>query len=619
MQGIAGSLDRSATRTTIAGKDILLLFVALLALNVAANYMLVGRFGMYEDDIIYLMKYLDFSVDWGRPIRKLLWDGSGRPFHAILMLIESSALSATQSAVIVYLVDAVVQTIAAILWFSVLAARVGKFTASLAAVFCLIMPLHTVGQFLCGSIAFSMAMIFTLTAVFMNRSHRNIMFALSYVVAGITLLTYEPFYLLFALAPWLHRPLQTLKIRKVGFHLASVFAIFVAFVAVRQYMDVRPMDTVTGAMTPSEIVVSVGLGALMTAANSVRFLPLFLNFTDYSKADIAIFAVAFLMVGLTIWHTFKGSGFSLRSLAFEVDVAALSVALVLAGYTLSWVVLLGATETNPLTSRESRVNVASVYGYSLLFATFVSYLSSAVAPNLQRPLFSGLAAFLIAAMIVNRVHVQYDYGRSWDITKEELRQIIDETPEATGLTTIVVSGEWHTLKRLAQGWPLLAIGDERFGWPFLIDALMTIPGKPETIPWHHALDPEMPRVLFPLQEDWPSHLRKLPDGYLTIDGTWPPIPIEIGNVVHFRLLSDRMLVRDNAPVLFEGRNIIGVNQARVPFWRRAAPTHAMQILMPDVALWLSRKYPKIAAEHVFPGVQPLADAHNQQRFQQWMK
>ena len=142
MQGIAGSLDRSATRTTIAGKDILLLFVALLALNVASNYMLVGRFGMYEDDIIYLMKYLDFSVDWGRPIRKLLWDGSGRPFHAILMLIESSALSATQSAVIVYLVDAVVQTIAAILWFSVLAARVGKFTASLAAVFCLIMPAY---------------------------------------------------------------------------------------------------------------------------------------------------------------------------------------------------------------------------------------------------------------------------------------------------------------------------------------------------------------------------------------------------------------------------------------------------------------------------------------------
>ena len=136
---------------------------------------------------------------------------------------------------------------------------------------------------------------------------------------------------------------------------------------------------------------------------------------------------------------------------------------------------------------------------------------------------------------------------------------------------------------------------------------------------HYALDPEMPRVLFPLQEDWLSHLRKLRDGYLTIDGTWPPIPIEIGNVVHFRLLSDRKLVRDNAPVLFEGRNIIGVNQARVPFWRRAAPTHAMQILMPDVALWLSRKYPKIAAEHVFPGVQPLADAHNQKRFQQWMK
>src|ERR1700730_10254287 len=126
-----------------------------------------------------------------------------------------------------------------------------------------------------------MAVIFTLTAVFMNRSHRNIMFALSYVVAGITLLTYEPFYLLFALAPWLHRPLQTLKIRKVGFHLASVFAIFVAFVAVRQYMDVRPMDTVTGAMTPSEIVVSVGLGELLPTANSVRFLPLFLNFTDY--------------------------------------------------------------------------------------------------------------------------------------------------------------------------------------------------------------------------------------------------------------------------------------------------------------------------------------------------
>src|SRR6202045_728803 len=451
MLGIAGSLDRSATRTTIAGKDILLLFFALLALNVAANYMLVGRFGMYEDDIIYLMKYLDFSVDWGRPIRRLLWDGSGRPFHAILMLIESSALSATQSAVIVYLVDAVVQTIAAILWFSVLAARVGKFTASLAAVFCLIMPLHTVGQFLCGSIAFSMAVIFTLTAVFMNRSHRNIMFALSYVVAGITLLTYEPFYLLFALAPWLHRPLQTLKIRKVGFHLASVIAIFVAFVSVRQYMDARPMDTATGALTPSEIVVRVGLGALMTAANSVRFLPLFLNFTDYSKADIAIFAVAFLMVGLTIWHTFKGSGFSLRSLAFEVDVAALSVALILVGYALSWVVMhevshparLLTIEPNPLTSRESRVNVASVYGYSLLFATFVSYMSSAVAQNFQRPLFSGLAAFLSAAMIFNRVHVQYDYGRSWHITKEEPRQIIDETPEATGLPHIVVSGEWQ--------------------------------------------------------------------------------------------------------------------------------------------------------------------------------
>lgn len=531
-------------------------FVVILVANICANYLMVQHFGLYEDDLALILNASNVPLDVKNALANFfsLKANMGRPLQYLATELSQVIIYASQSLTCLYLVSALLQSIGALLWYRVARLRCDAPTALLAAILSLILPIHTMGQFLTGAVGFSFATICLMTAILMYGSKRWYLWAGSYFVAIGALFAYETYYLLFALAPWIWRPILGKRAAALGLfgHAAVVLAIFTSVAFYRQFAGIRPFTSVSAGMTAPELLWKLITTNLGFAFHSAMFIPAVVS-TAYDNAAL----VGGSLIGIVI-AALIGARTSARTFV-SLDHFFLALALIVMAYPIGYFVALGAVYYEQFTTQMSRLNCAAVFGWALLISLAVQKLAHLTArPALARLL---LTCAVLIPFCINRVGVQESYSDAWQTTQRQACEIIAATSDADETTRIIIDSPPAPLT------PTYVIGDWPYGWPFLIEGLFSDQASGEKL--SNPDTSAKPNIQL-LNSDWGDHLKKNPDGSLFVGGVWPVVNMIPGKIIRFKMTPDRRLLRDATPVYFEGSKIAGESRSSTPnYWERA--------------------------------------------------
>lgn len=602
LKGEAAQQPIKNQRSETTRSHILLVFLALAAIHLAANYSLVAGFGLYEDDWIYFSHAFDFATPLSTiPMHLLSFEG-GRPFQYVMMDVGAIFFGATKSLVGAYLVTATGTIFGLFLWWRVLRSRFGERDAFYVAALTSLSTLHTVVQFLNGAWGFALALIFLMTAMLLKAAKSPVLQLASYAVAFGALLAYELYYPLFALAPWLARPLfadgrlDLLRLRHLILHVVACVAILLAYVLLREHLGQRPMETVSGNLAPSRLAIEVLRQMFHIAAQSFLYLPRLFSITHNLTIGIltAIF-IAVVIAAVAAW-TAPASARSPapsagRSWLSSVDEILLALFLILAAYPFAY--FLGPDSNIAFVTRESRINVGACYGHALLIVAVLRALQNSLPRDRSDGRMRGgrAAAFITGAIVIgfaslaslDRVGAQLEYVQTWSEEKELLRQAITLSPDADDHSALLIASQGYEFL-----FPENAIGHEPHGWPLMIDSLFRLPGA---VMRANTPLTDKPYLQFVVTPDWYNHLQRSKSGRIEpAPGTasWPPLDFDAGNIILLKWSAGRNFTRSDQQHIFDGQALIrqSPKDSKAPgFWDKAVPTKAMLALMPDVVKW----------------------------------
>lgn len=568
--------------------------LAIIVMYMIANYLLVGGFGLYEDDWIYLGHGFNEPPQAARVIADIVTFPQGRPIQHTMMHFGEWFLHMSQSVAALYLITGLVSAFGLFLWYCVLRPRFGARDALLITTLTVFSPLHTVAQFLNGALSFAPALVLLMTAMLLYRSADRRLSLASYPVASLVLLAYEPYFLLFALAPWFAAPLLSVgwRARAVRFalHGLIVLAILLLYAALREVLGARPLTEATGEASMIDSAPQIVLGAFSGATQSLGVFAYVANVQWYNPAIVAtgvsifLLAAAALVAALPRPEAPSGP----KPLASILDEVLLALAALVVGYATFH--LLAGSSLIHFDGRSSRMSVAAVFGFAMLvvvaFRLVARVAAGAGGVRLAAATPLALTLLVMPALAVNRAKVQHDYVSMWSDIKERFRQAIALTPDATARTAIIVE-----MRDYGFFYPPRAMGQEPQGWPFMVETLLEgsapLRGKPP------IQMTQQPHIAYSIAEDWQNDLERLPNGRLGWTAAhplpWPPMEHDAGNIIALRRTDSQNWERPGVQKYFENLPLVRLppeDPLALGFWDEARPSRAMQGLMPDVAAWL---------------------------------
>jgi hypothetical protein len=243
----------------------------------------------------------------------------------------------------------------------------------------------------------------------------------------------------------------------------------------------------------------------------------------------------------------------------------------------------GDNPTSPaFTSRESRISVAAIFGWSILvFQAFyiVRGLLLAVLTNNnygKSAINLFVCVLFFTPLTTYSLVVQKEYSQVWELRKDLLKQIILLTPDATNHTAIVMVTHGHQYLN-----PPMAIGQQPHDWGFLIENLFTWKkenGKKGASTESDVLNTDKPFITIVHCDDWRKNIYiKNNNNHLRCIG-YPDFPVDLNNLIELEWVGDKV-IRVNS---FDRLNLSVDN---IKFWSNATPSKNMIKIMPDLASW----------------------------------
>lgn len=234
----------------------LLIACFLGVVNLLANYCYASRFGVYEDDYMFVLPQMGWEWDDltnAVKVGLLQWP-QGRPVWWTIQPIVAFSLGRWDTLIPYYAFGWMLSSAAAFATFLFIRKIVSTRAALVGATWFLIFPVDTSKQLLMHLLQMQLStiMIVSALALWMNRR-----IAVSFLVAAVILLNYEPYFLIFGMAPLLVRE-STLRgwWMRVFKHGVGCFALLLGVLLLRRTMGENRADEVLGSL--SETLVRAG-------------------------------------------------------------------------------------------------------------------------------------------------------------------------------------------------------------------------------------------------------------------------------------------------------------------------------------------------------------------------
>jgi hypothetical protein len=375
-----------------------------------------SKFGIYEDDYILVEVMMN---TWKMPQLKLGYYEAfnqymqGRPLHFVIgHTIAYATTKPGGTFGVAYLAAFGIQVLNA--WLVLLVARraIGPRLAPLAAAVFALAPADTTHQFLHVCFYVQPSVTFMLLALWAYQKGWRV---LSYLPAGLTLLTYETCFLPILLAPLLAT--EPPRVRRVLAHGVMMGAILLAAFAVRShYAEARLKDEMSdrSAMLSKLIRLSTVGPATSAEAFTVKPASAGARLADpsYFTGDgLRPLAGAWAILAATVLGAVllaSGTGAAENAPRGQLLRAALAgAAMVVVSYP-------AALNRDPtaLEGRLSSVHIASAPGWALIAGALVGLALSALPRTGRRALWA-LVALYLGTLAAYHVTVQRDYARGW--------------------------------------------------------------------------------------------------------------------------------------------------------------------------------------------------------------
>jgi hypothetical protein len=554
----------------------------LVAVSSIANFLYFTTFGIYEDDWAFMVT--PYTMLTRYCLSGIWWTMStflfGRPLQ--FLYVEGFALLGAKSGgglPILYVISAFLYAASVVLLYLALRNRFPAFFALLVALLFALSPLTTIRQLLHAVLTTAPAFICLFLAFILYVRRRS---SLSYAVAVLALLTYEPIFPLFIIAPWFKRGRRSW--REIFVHCAIVSVILVIYVVCR----LRAAD--------ARVVGAVSQPALATALSMAKFdiFYVFHSFLSYVYAcyvsfsyppiDALCWTVGLLIPTLLILFSARSTTASRkRTLAagrrlWWIRNAVLPGAIGLfASYALAYW-RLPQVLTYTLTGRDTRVSVGAAFSSSFLIGSLFCLALMAGYGAWWKRLMRSLIGMLLACLFIYSFIIQNDYTNEWAHQRSVLAQILALTPDVTKDTLLVVQ---H---------------------PFVQETLFpsrrrspSINTQPHGMNWSTSLlFAGAPQALFVYSADWKNYISLKADGRLyftqeNFPGGWGrDTKTSFGRrVISLAEREDGELLRDNSAVMVGGRQInpaLANASGGMSNWSRFAPSPFLAQVVPPYVL-----------------------------------
>jgi len=457
---------------------IVFLFVAVFI----AHYLSVSGYGLYEDDYMSA-RYVNADLNLWDAARNLYTD-TARPVGRFLRYGLTAIGAQMGGLVSIYLIGYLILCLNTVLVYLILRNITNDHLVPVvgALVYCLY-PADTTKILLTHSLQLQLGMLLSLFGIHLYQKGRRV---IPYVLAILSLLTYESSLLPLLAAPFLKQKIEKGVFREELRHGAIIVAlVLIALVARYLIGEARVSGLSVG--DPVKLVTRIwsamALGPL--ASSSMFFYRPFTALREGGAGAWFVMAAFFTMTFLFL-RTFAGKdavdmdekrlSTQARHLPFQVDlVVAKSVAgaskLLLTGlvfWAVSYMFAFSDDHYPPLAieGRMTSVHLASTFAASLTLAGLVWFgLIYLKIRNWSRAVFVGVISVYFSLLAGFSYVVQKDYVRSWNYQKEFWKPVIALVPDITKDSAVFYSvrnadfkqtkyvlshswGDWVTLESL---------------------------------------------------------------------------------------------------------------------------------------------------------------------------
>ena len=545
----------------------------LLALEWVVHFWHCAQFGIYEDDWFFNAgPYVWGAGTWFDLMqRQMASFVFGRPVEILLLYTDGYVGAALDSFEVLYVIAYLYWALATVLLYFVLRNRYSPAFSLLAATLFVLSPLTSVRQFL--NTAYKMApayvLVFAGMWLYFRRRARW-----SYVLAGLSLFTYEWLFLLFFGAPLLDRDSPLISRRTLR-HVVICGLILAAAVGLRFALH----ESRLAGQTPGIVPLVRGI-VEATFVHGVNIPLLIVNGAYLGVMNfnwVALFfglcaAVAFLV----LYRRAAASSIELdwRAAARTILTGACFTMLGLAlTYMASPDTQLGEFK---VLGRITRIFGPAEFGVAIALAGCWSAVEAAARGF--RPVVRLLFGGFIVVLVLFQFMVQSDYTAAWAEQKQLAARVMRLTPDADRETTILLRLHYHYHRFFDNENRMRAIGEEKS----LLNRLFSFlhqPGEPA------------PSIYFIYAEQWRNYLKPAEADKLRWKGSFVPDlfgfarrPLTPGDVIYIYHSKDGGYARIN-DLIFIGETTL--TKTYVPSsesaWSRMQPSRLFHHMFPDGA------------------------------------
>lgn len=424
------------------------IFLTIAAVVFVSHFVLCTKFGMYEDDYIYVLPTFHWTTaDWIHQIKSdLIRPSQGRPLYYVVQNTLSFFTTHGGNIVRGYLGSFVIVTINGFLMFRLLTRVFSPMAGFIGAMTLILFPIDTSRQILMHQAALLLPMTALLLALNCYVGGRKV---IAFVLAGTLLLTYESFYLPFLIAPLLSWDSSRKMIRRCLVHVIAFFLIAGSVFFIRGlFGEERARSTAEnlGTIVP-KIFTACTLGPINAG------LALFLRPLDaILHSDVFEWFALICVALLTAFVLRKLVSQSARTpqINSETDLAGAEVgrgqmlAAMVAGclaWSISYLLAFRPDYFPPVVSigRLSAVHTVGAVGAAILVAAVFQLLLKKIAQGIPRMALLSFAALFFGGMSAFALHVQRtEYVAGWAKQQQFWRNLIADIRDIQDGDVVIV-------------------------------------------------------------------------------------------------------------------------------------------------------------------------------------
>ena len=427
---------------TPAFKEALLIYSTLLAVTFVAYFFWFNKFGLYEDDFVFISRSV--NADFSEFLRSLKWiftdNPEGRIIGFLLPHMSAYALYNIAGIPAIYLFGWIIVSTNGFLLFQLMKKIFPSLLALFVSFFFILSPADTTKGYLTHIYQLQLSVTFLLVGLHLYLKKKYIA---SHIVAACSLITYEIAFLPFFFAPameniqWRGRNYLLRQIK----HAVTFTLIVLAVVMWRKFTHEARVEM----LVPSDVVLKTIKAFFIGPAVAV-YTYLHAIVEAWGNSEISVFFILPSFAFFALFFSFYFKIFTFRNASapasFGQELNIPLKAILLGGVMLVFSYLFAAPASHyppdALAGRGTSVHLSASISSAILMGGIFYSLYCIFARYRLRTIFIFLISLLYSSYVGYGGIIQKDFARSWSLQKDFWNQVAQLCPDMGDGTNIIV-------------------------------------------------------------------------------------------------------------------------------------------------------------------------------------